>query len=334
MEKSIENSRRKDKNDHKQMIYSKQNRVHTDEQGWTTIEANSRRKPKSKNINQSSIDSIIATINVEFNKFLKGAPEAKIDSPARDNRCTIADTVCNTNMKEADFKPDKNVCQSLATTEGKERQGKGTKDQAEATVDREKGYDKKGGRFVKFRGDTRSNKAKENERMETTKRREGIMEWTPTSKEEETKAIGISTTAINGPPEVNQIETSNGDETESSNGNQMDEENNKKKTNSDGDKSSNNNKDGGGGGGKQKVQIVEPKDLGTYASTVSWRPDQKTGKDGKITIKNLMREMAHRTPSIVFHPTNSATSPVPRDINNINNDFPKTPASFDDFSTK
>jgi hypothetical protein len=44
-----------------------------------------------------------------------------------------------------------------------------------------------------------------------------------------------------------------------------------------------------------------------------------------------MREMVHRTPTIVFHPTNSATSPVPRDINNINNDFPKTPASYDDF---
>jgi hypothetical protein len=44
----------------------------------------------------------------------------------------------------------------------------------------------------------------------------------------------------------------------------------------------------------------------------------------------LMREMAHRTPQIIFHPTNSASSPVPRDINNINNDFPTTPASYDD----
>jgi hypothetical protein len=220
-------------------------------------------------------------------------------------------------MKAADFNPVKNVYQSLVTPEGEERQGKGTKEQAEAIViNREKGYDEKGGRIVRFRGDTRSNKAKENERMETTKWKEGIMEWTPTSKEEEKKAIGISTMAINGSPEVNQIEASNGDETESSKGNQMDEENNQEKINSDGDKSSNNNKDGGGS--KQKVYIVEPKDLGTYAFTVSWRPDQKTGKDGKIIKKNLMREMAHRTPSIVFHPTNSATSQVPRDINNIN----------------
>jgi hypothetical protein len=45
----------------------------------------------------------------------------------------------------------------------------------------------------------------------------------------------------------------------------------------------------------------------------------------------LMREMVHRTPSIIFHPTNSASLPVPRDINNINNHFPTTPASYDDF---
>jgi hypothetical protein len=68
-----------------------------------------------------------------------------------------------------------------------------------------------------------------------------------------------------------------------------------------------------------------------YVFTVSWRPEQKKGQDRKIIIKNLMREMVHRTPTIVFHPKNLAISPVPRDINNINNDFPKMPASYDDF---
>jgi hypothetical protein len=70
--------------------------------------------------------------------------------------------------------------------------------------------------------------------------------------------------------------------------------------------------------------------MDTYTFTVSWRLEQKAGKDGKITINNLMREMAHKTPSIIFHPTSSATSPIPRNINNINNDFPKTPANYDD----
>jgi hypothetical protein len=58
--------------------------------------------------------------------------------------------------------------------------------------------------------------------------------------------------------------------------------------------------------------------MATYAFTISWRPDQKVGQDGKVIIRILMREMAHRTPQIIFHPTNVASSPVPRDINNIN----------------
>jgi hypothetical protein len=85
------------------------------------------------------------------------------------------------------------------------------------------------------------------------------------------------------------------------------------------------------GGNKTRVNILEPEDMNTYAFTVSWRPENKKGQDGKIIVRMLMREMAYRTPSIVFHLTNSATSPVPRDINNINNNFPATPASYDDF---
>jgi hypothetical protein len=71
--------------------------------------------------------------------------------------------------------------------------------------------------------------------------------------------------------------------------------------------------------------------MATYKFTISWRPEHKSGQDGIIIIRILMREMAHRTPQIIFHPTNSASSPVPRDINTINNDFPATPASYDDF---
>jgi hypothetical protein len=71
--------------------------------------------------------------------------------------------------------------------------------------------------------------------------------------------------------------------------------------------------------------------MATYTFTISWRPEHKSGQDGKIIIRMLMREMAHRTPQIIFHPTNSASSPVPRDINNINNEIPATPATYDDF---
>jgi hypothetical protein len=320
-------------NKHEGKMCSSNNKEHTDEQGWTTISVDSNRKPKTKTTNHPYIDSIIATINVDINKFLKGAPEAKIDSPVRKNRCIIADTVGN--RTETEFRPIKNVDQSIVPPGGEEEEEeekeKGTNDQAEAKVNRGKGYNRRG-KTVGFGGDKRSNKAKEDEKKKTTKWKEGIMEMTPTSKEEENKAIGISTMAINGSSEVNQIGTSNGAEIESNNASKNNEGNgNDKESNTAKDNGNNSNKDNNDNGGKQRVNIVEPKDLETYAFTISWRPDQKTGKDGKIIIKNLMREMAHKTPSIVFHPTNSATSPTPRDIHNINNDFPKTPASFDDY---
>jgi hypothetical protein len=37
-------------------------------------------------------------------------------------------------------------------------------------------------------------------------------------------------------------------------------------------------------------------------------PEHKVGQDGKIIIRMLMGEMAHKTPQITFHPTNSASS--------------------------
>jgi hypothetical protein len=210
------------RNKHEGKMCSSNNKEQTDELGWTTVSADSNRKPKTKNINQSYIDSIIATINVDINKFLKGAPEAKIDSPVRNNRCTIADTVYNT--KETKFIPVKNAYQQRVPTGGgeeEEEEGKEINEQAAATANnREKGY-KQNRKIVKFRGETRSNKFKEDERMETTKWKEGIMEPIPTSKEDVDKVIGISTMAINGSSEVNQNEMRNGVETENNKGNQI-----------------------------------------------------------------------------------------------------------------
>jgi hypothetical protein len=93
----------------------------------------------------------------------------------------------------------------------------------------------------------------------------------------------------------------------------------------------NNKNNNNGSNNKTRVNIVTPGEMITYTFTISWRPDTKVGQDGKIIIRMLMREMLHRTPSIIFYPTNSASWPVPRDQNNINNDFPTTPASFDNF---
>jgi hypothetical protein len=97
------------------------------------------------------------------------------------------------------------------------------------------------------------------------------------------------------------------------------------------EENNNNTNNNNGSSTKPRVSICTPEEMATYTFTISWRPEQKAGQDGKIIIKMLMREMNHRTPQIVFHPMNSASSPVPRDIYNINNDFPTTSASYDDF---
>ena len=75
------------------MIGSKNNGKMTnndDEQGWTTIEANGRRKPKTTTMERPIIDSIITTINVETTT-VHGAMEVRIESPVRSNRCIIPD---------------------------------------------------------------------------------------------------------------------------------------------------------------------------------------------------------------------------------------------------
>jgi hypothetical protein len=47
-------------------MYIKDKKEHTDDQGWTTIAPTSKRKPKNKTSQQSNIDSIIASINLDF----------------------------------------------------------------------------------------------------------------------------------------------------------------------------------------------------------------------------------------------------------------------------
>ena len=64
----------------------------TDVQGWTTIKANGRRKPKTTTMERPIIDSIITTIDVETMTVQDGVMEVRIESPERRNRCIIPDT--------------------------------------------------------------------------------------------------------------------------------------------------------------------------------------------------------------------------------------------------
>jgi hypothetical protein len=94
---------------------SRDNGEHTDEQGWTTIEANGSRKPKTNNREHTFIDSIISSINIETTTVTKGAPEARMESPTRERRCTLPDRIdsdkeiefCITKKSKQQLKPPK-----------------------------------------------------------------------------------------------------------------------------------------------------------------------------------------------------------------------------------
>jgi hypothetical protein len=95
LEKSVKISMRNKKNEHDIKMCSRQEdknkNKNINDQGWTTIDANSKRKPKSMASNNTTIDSIISSINIECNIDTNGTIEAKINSPIRNNRCTIPD---------------------------------------------------------------------------------------------------------------------------------------------------------------------------------------------------------------------------------------------------
>jgi hypothetical protein len=94
LKKSMENSSRNKKNEYDAKMCSRQEEEeekHTKDQGWTTIDTNSNRKPKSRTNNNTTIDSIISSIDVEFNIDKNGTLEASIDSPIQENRCIVSD---------------------------------------------------------------------------------------------------------------------------------------------------------------------------------------------------------------------------------------------------
>ena len=334
LKKLMENSERKDQNDQGEIMCSNHSSVHTDEQGWTKIEANRSRKPKSENSKRSTIDSIISSINLDFKIATNGASEVKIDSPVRENRCTISDKGANPQPTDYKLQIHHHKKQTLVPPSVETSEVEPPAQISASESANKKRYAKEE-KQVSVSAVPRSNMAKDKEKKNTTGSSTVDKRTTATDIKERHGETGITKTAINGPSEVNQIETNNGTNKDNNNsgkqntGNNNESDKNSNGTNNNGDKSNNNNNNGSRN--KSRVNIVLPGDMDTYAFTVSWRPDTKIGQDGKLIIKMLMREMVHRTPSIIFHPTNSATSPVPKDIYNINNDFPTTPASYDDF---
>jgi hypothetical protein len=121
LKKSVENSSSNKKSEYDGKMCSRQEdkQQHTNNQGWTTIETNSKRKSKSKNSRSASIGSIISYIDIDFNIDENGTLEATIDSPARENRCTIPD-ITNTNNKTKQESKEQRKSETNAEEECKE----------------------------------------------------------------------------------------------------------------------------------------------------------------------------------------------------------------------
>ncbi|OEU06122.1 hypothetical protein FRACYDRAFT_256355 [Fragilariopsis cylindrus CCMP1102] len=333
----------------------------TDEQGWTTINASGGRKPKTTTMERAIIDSIITTINVATKTVKNGAIEVRIESPVRNNRCIIPD--------DASYNMTKQLMKQVPTTEEEEEEEEGEdKNEEEEEEEEEKNRmdvnrnnDTKKKKNENNRRNTANgieieldlNRQNHSEQRLTPPRIEEKKQEDDKEDKEEDKEERIVTMANEqaGDSENRRLATEratddqmqeDGNDTENTtgsegnngnntSGNSGNNGNNDGNNNNNNDNSNSNNNTNRKRGGRATVSIVEPTDMATYTFTIAWRPENKAGKDGKIIIKNVMREMQHREPTIIFHPTNSATSPVPRDIRNINNDFPKTPATFDDF---
>jgi hypothetical protein len=343
LEKSMENSSRNKKSELVRIMCTNNTDKHTDEEGWTTIDVNSSRKPKTKNNKQTLLESIISTINIETNNDKNGAPKVTVDSPTRNNRYTLSEAT-NKQEEEAEEKLNRNEHKKQQQEEEEKEQPETSTDKVgqettrtKATGTEEHKRKKEEQSHFNYSNKTRNNKGQEEEEYDTKNEYERKSEITTVSKGEEHKENNETTTTRNDTTEESNNDKRTETERNNWNGNRNstgnDEDKNQDKNNNtpnnnekEGDKNNNNER-----ANKARVNILEPGDMNTYAFTVSWRPEHKRGQDGKIIIRMLMREMAHRTPSIIFHPTNSSTSPVPRDIHNINNDFPKTPANYDDF---
>jgi hypothetical protein len=236
----VEISKKKEPNEQERFICSRTKDKLNDGQGWTTIEANRSRKPKSKNSKQATIDSIITSINIELITVKNGATEARIASPVRENRCTIPDESGSTRTIE--FKPTKNRKQQLAPPEEEEEEEEEESQDQDVTKDvASKRRNTQSRKIVSHNVGARSNNTRSNEDRKVEGRSNKTTVTAATSKEEESKAIRTTTITTNGSPEVNQLQTSNGAGKESNNRNKINDDNNKES-----------------GGGKQKVSIVLP----------------------------------------------------------------------------
>jgi len=202
-EKSRRNSRRNDKKTHHTAKDSNTTTKHTDEQGWTTIETNSNRKPKTNSSNNSTIDSIISSINIEFTTGKKGAQEVNINSPIRENRCTIPDKVTKPNAIE--FKPTSSRQQQQLSPPIVEATNDHTKDHTVMADTPKLKMNTQDTKIVTAYEDERGEKAQDNKK-DTKNLQEEHLHAPSVSETGRNKDNGETKMALNGSSEINKIE--------------------------------------------------------------------------------------------------------------------------------
>jgi hypothetical protein len=116
LKKPMENSSRNKKNEKVGIMCSRNKDEYTDEHGWTTIDNNSSRKPKKINSKRTQIKSIISTIDIDPLTDNKGAPEARIDSPMRENSSSLPEEI----TKQEEFKTKEQRKYTVTLSKGKE----------------------------------------------------------------------------------------------------------------------------------------------------------------------------------------------------------------------
>jgi hypothetical protein len=189
-EKLTENSRKNKKNELTRIMCNNKGK-HTAEYeyGWTTIDANSNQKSKTENSKQTSIKSIIATINIDTRTVRKGAPEAKIDPPERENRCTLPDELMK--KKDEENKLNEKKKQILSPTPGEEKEREKEEDMIDKiriiVLNKNKEYKKDRNNTSV---DTRSNTARVETRKDKKKGHGRKLDTITASKGEKNKEAG------------------------------------------------------------------------------------------------------------------------------------------------
>jgi hypothetical protein len=214
-EKKARKLKKHSQNEKPKKMCNKQYDKHTNDQGWTTIEAKDKRKPKLTISKHTIIDSIISSIDIEFNIDKNGTLEATIDSPVRENRCTIPDT--KDNKKDIAFKPNKQGQRILSPPMIDEEEKENTENTRQECTEN-KNYKKE----KENKGndeDQRNNKQSMNSRKNTTNNDEMMRRTETTDKATTSKETGVTTMAINGHSEDNQINANGGPNNNNNNNN-------------------------------------------------------------------------------------------------------------------